>query len=209
RFLKSERALGPASVNLALAAVDHLYRQLGLGRANVRRELLPVAAPRALGALAAAAHAKGYADVRAALGLPTERLVADGLHVADWEALMPEVTDELFREQNVLRTRLLVTEPLLAAEADRFDAEGHLRWSVVFPAAAVVVTLGFQDHWLWLAGLLPIAMLAVQGQRRLNDGADVVADALFAEVITAPSVDRLASKINAAPRGETSRDGAA
>ena len=48
RFLKSERALGPASVNLALAAVDHLYRQVGLGRANVRRESLPVAAPRAL-----------------------------------------------------------------------------------------------------------------------------------------------------------------
>ncbi len=48
RFLKFERALGPASVNLALAAVDHLYRQLGLGRANVRRESLPVAAPRAL-----------------------------------------------------------------------------------------------------------------------------------------------------------------
>lgn len=48
RFLKSERALGPASVNLALAAVDHLYRQLGLGRANVRRESLPLAAPRAL-----------------------------------------------------------------------------------------------------------------------------------------------------------------
>ena len=48
RFLKSERALGPASVNLALAAIDHLYRQLGLGRANVRRESLPAAAPRAL-----------------------------------------------------------------------------------------------------------------------------------------------------------------
>jgi len=48
RFLKSERASGPASVNLALAAVDHLYRQLGLGRANVGRESLPVAAPRAL-----------------------------------------------------------------------------------------------------------------------------------------------------------------
>ena len=48
RFLKVERALGPASVNLGLAAVDHLYRHLGLGRANVRRESLPVAAPRAL-----------------------------------------------------------------------------------------------------------------------------------------------------------------
>jgi hypothetical protein len=35
-------------MNLALASVDHLYRQLGLGCANVRRRSLPVAAPRAL-----------------------------------------------------------------------------------------------------------------------------------------------------------------
>jgi len=35
-------------VTLALAAVDHLYRQLGPGRANMRRESLPAAAPRAL-----------------------------------------------------------------------------------------------------------------------------------------------------------------
>ncbi len=48
RFLKSERALGAASVNLALAAVDHFYRHLGVGRANVRRESLPQTAPRAL-----------------------------------------------------------------------------------------------------------------------------------------------------------------
>ena len=48
RFLKRERGLGPASVNLALAAVDHFYRHLGLERANVRREELPMVAPRAL-----------------------------------------------------------------------------------------------------------------------------------------------------------------
>ena len=48
RFLKLERALGPASVNLALAAVDHLYGHLGLDRANVRREELPRVAPKAL-----------------------------------------------------------------------------------------------------------------------------------------------------------------
>jgi site-specific recombinase XerC len=48
RFLKSERALGAASVNLGLAAVDHFYRHLGVGRANVRRESLPQSAPRAL-----------------------------------------------------------------------------------------------------------------------------------------------------------------
>ena len=48
RFLKVERTLGPASVNLALSAVDHFYRHLGLERANVRREQLPRVAPRAL-----------------------------------------------------------------------------------------------------------------------------------------------------------------
>lgn len=48
RFLKFERALGAASVNLGLAAVDHFYRHLGVGRANVRREALPQSAPRAL-----------------------------------------------------------------------------------------------------------------------------------------------------------------
>jgi len=48
RYLKLERGLGPASVNLALSAVDHFYRQLGMDRANVRREELPRVAPRAL-----------------------------------------------------------------------------------------------------------------------------------------------------------------
>lgn len=48
RYLKG---LGwkPASVNLALAAVDHFNRFLGLGPADVRREELARQAPRALG----------------------------------------------------------------------------------------------------------------------------------------------------------------
>ncbi|MGA2929825.1 MAG: hypothetical protein ABSG43_28335 [Solirubrobacteraceae bacterium] len=48
RCLKVERELRPASVNLALASLDSLYRRLGLGSPNVRREELPQAAPRAL-----------------------------------------------------------------------------------------------------------------------------------------------------------------
>jgi hypothetical protein len=47
RFLKVERGLRPASVNLALASLDSLYRCLGLGSPNVRREELPQAAERA------------------------------------------------------------------------------------------------------------------------------------------------------------------
>lgn len=48
RFLKVERGLGPASVNQALAALDHFFRFRGLGAAIVQREELPRAAPRAL-----------------------------------------------------------------------------------------------------------------------------------------------------------------
>ena len=48
RHLKAVERWKPASVNLALAALDSLYTQLGLGRPVVRREDLPARAPRAL-----------------------------------------------------------------------------------------------------------------------------------------------------------------
>lgn len=48
RHLKLERRWAPSSVNLALAAVDHFNRFLGLGPAAVAREQLAQAAPRAL-----------------------------------------------------------------------------------------------------------------------------------------------------------------
>ena len=41
RHLKLERRWSPASVNLALAAVDHFFRFVGLGAAEVSRERLP------------------------------------------------------------------------------------------------------------------------------------------------------------------------
>jgi site-specific recombinase XerD len=48
RHLKVDRGWKPASVNLALAAVDNFNRFLGLGPANVKREPLAQAAPQAL-----------------------------------------------------------------------------------------------------------------------------------------------------------------
>jgi site-specific recombinase XerC len=50
RHLKLEQGWKPASVNLALAAVDHFNRFLGLGPAIVSREPLAQTAPRALSA---------------------------------------------------------------------------------------------------------------------------------------------------------------
>jgi integrase/recombinase XerC len=48
RYLKVDHGWKPASVNLALAAVDHFNRFLGLGPAIVSREPLAQTAPRAL-----------------------------------------------------------------------------------------------------------------------------------------------------------------
>jgi site-specific recombinase XerD len=48
RHLKAVERWKPASVNLALAALDSFYTQLGLGRPVVRREDLSAKAPRAL-----------------------------------------------------------------------------------------------------------------------------------------------------------------
>lgn len=48
RHLKAVEGWKPASVNLALAALDSFYTQLGLGRPIVRREDLPKSSPRAI-----------------------------------------------------------------------------------------------------------------------------------------------------------------
>jgi site-specific recombinase XerD len=48
RHLKAVERWKPASVNLALAALDSFYTQLGLGRPVVRREDLASSAPRAI-----------------------------------------------------------------------------------------------------------------------------------------------------------------
>jgi site-specific recombinase XerD len=48
RWLQVERRAAPSTVNLALASLDALYRSLGLGRPNVRRDKPAQAAPRAL-----------------------------------------------------------------------------------------------------------------------------------------------------------------
>ena len=47
-FLQSHKKLKPASINLALAALDHFYHFLQLGKPQVKREDLPHQAPRSL-----------------------------------------------------------------------------------------------------------------------------------------------------------------
>ena len=87
RHLKLERRWSPASVNFALAAVDHFFRFVGLGAADVSRGRLPQAAPRALDsdellAFVRAAERAGARD--RAIGL---LLVYAGLRLSELVAL--------------------------------------------------------------------------------------------------------------------------
>ncbi len=72
-YLKTERKAKPASVNLALAAIDHFYQFLGRARPNVQREDLPEQSP-------ALAHLFFYSGLRlgecAALNVDDTRLSA-------------------------------------------------------------------------------------------------------------------------------------
>lgn len=87
RHLKDQRRT-PRTVNKVLAGIDNLYRHLGLGPPNVRREDLPQQAPRALGGdeqrqLLRAVERRGIPRDRA---LVTLALFA-GLRLAEMAAL--------------------------------------------------------------------------------------------------------------------------
>jgi hypothetical protein len=68
--LKKARKAKPASVNLMLAALDHLYLFLGLGRPKVRREDLPQEAPKALElVIEGSSHSLGSSALPAGVGI--------------------------------------------------------------------------------------------------------------------------------------------
>ena len=88
RHALKEQRLSAASVNAALAAVDHLYRFVGLGPPKVQRDRLAAQAPRALDehelrSVFRAAERCGRARDRAAVGL----LALAGLRLSELAAL--------------------------------------------------------------------------------------------------------------------------
>lgn len=99
----------------------------------------------ALTQLAITAQRKGHSDVRTALRINPDDVVADGVHIADWEPLVPDVTREIYEDLGLMRTRLITGHPDLAAEYDRLQAESSLRYAFAFPATALFITLAVQD----------------------------------------------------------------
>jgi hypothetical protein len=152
----------------------------------------------ALRALATKARAKGYEDVRIPLNEPQD-MVADGVHLADWETLMPIVRPQIPYDLPLIRTRLLVNHPELAAEYDRLQAEANLRYAFLLPGVALLITLAVQDSAFWLIGVVVALALAWQGVQRQREAGDVLADALLAGTVSAPVIDRYEATLEAAP----------
>ncbi len=141
RHLQTVERWKPASVNLALAALDSFYTQLGLGRPIVRREELSKSAPRALTEeqqrrllrLAGRASARDRAIVVVLLytGLRLAELVAldvDDVRVSARKGLVVVRSGkgDAYREvplnalvRQVLAEEWLKERPKLAAESER------------------------------------------------------------------------------------------
>jgi len=87
RCLKVERGWKPSSVNLALAAVDSFNRFLGLGAANVAREPVAQAAPRALSEEQQRALLRAAEEAKPRDGAIVVLLLYGGLRLGELAAL--------------------------------------------------------------------------------------------------------------------------
>jgi hypothetical protein len=120
--------------------------------------------------------------------------VADGTvtSVEEAERLAAGIVDEL----DLLRTRLLSTDPALYSEVDRVNGEADLRLAVIVPLAAVAIAACFQtvDVEVAIPLILPIVLVAealwVQGLITRRVANDKLLDALFLRRIQSPVIER-------------------
>ena len=106
-------------------------------------------------------------------------------------AMEQRVTDEL----DLVRTRLLGSEPELFESVDRMRAEAEFRFAVVPPLVALVAVLVVQQSAFWLFGLLVAAILWRQARSRLRDAGDMLIDALRVGPVEAPTLERVKAEI--------------
>lgn len=153
RHMKIARGLSPASVNQALAGMDHLFRFLGLRAAIVRREELPRSAPRALDVdaqlLLLQAAEESMARDRAIVAL----LLFTGLRLSEAAAL--QAAD----------VRISAREGLVVVRSGKGDAYPEVELNAVDEIIAVMRAAGAGPNAarlraliviLWRAGFRPV-----------------------------------------------------
>jgi hypothetical protein len=115
--------------------------------------------------------------------------VSDGAVTSPEEA--EQLAVEILEELDLLRTRLLATDPALFGEVNRLNTEADLRLAVSIPLAAVACVAAVD---LSLVILVPILLvtefLLVHGVMTRRNANDKLIDALFLERIQSPVIER-------------------
>jgi hypothetical protein len=106
-------------------------------------------------------------------------------------AMEQRVTDEL----DLVRTRLLSSEPELYGAVDRMRAEAEFRFAVVPPLLALLAVLVTEQSAWWLWGLLVAGVLWRQARSRLRDAGDMLIDALRVGPVDAPTLERVRAEV--------------
>lgn len=120
--------------------------------------------------------------------------LSPGEHGID-DAPEPEA---VVRELPVVRMQLLGEDPELVGELDRLQAEADLRITVAAPLAALAIFLALEASYGWAVGLVPAAMLLVQGYQRQREAGDFLAGVLHSGRTSAPVVTDFEISVNAA-----------
>lgn len=99
--------------------------------------------------------------------------------------------EDVLRELDVVKTRLLTSDLNLHSEVDRRDTEATFRLAVVPPLAGIFLFMTFADRLLWLIGLTVVGGLVWQGLQQRREGGDLLVDAIRLTIVTPPALARL------------------
>jgi hypothetical protein len=128
---------------------------------------------------------------------------ADGLEDVDLQrAMSAAVTREIPR----IARRMRGGENELYDEYDRLIGEAQLREAILLPLIVLIAVLCFTWSWYFLlaAGVLPFLKLQAASLRQ--DANSVVVDAVVVEKVSAPSLERLQRRVNAARSSRSADD---
>jgi hypothetical protein len=125
-----------------------------------------------------------------------ERLTPDERHELEVRRVFVRAYWETEAEADLPATVLVDDKPVLFAEVDRLRSEGDLRLAVALPLAALTVLLGVLNSLWWLAAIVGVAALLVQGDTRRQESRQLIINAMEQGKIESPGLARLRSQIN-------------
>ena len=98
--------------------------------------------------------------------------------------------DTLESDLELVRLRMLATQPELHSQADRFGTEAELRFAAVPPLVLIATVLVFRWSAAWVMGWLGALVLWYQGRERRQKSGAILVEALRLGQVSTPMLDR-------------------